>query len=211
MPWSGDISATWETLRRQIPEGLNFAASGQPYWNCDIGAFFVKRGEQWFWAGDFDGGAADLGYRELFLRWFQYAAFLPMMRAHGTDTPREIWQFGEPGEEVYDALEAFIRLRKSLVPYLYSTAGQVYFDGASMIRPLAFDFTDDPVALGIADQFLLGPSLMVCPVTEPHSTSWSSPVRTANSRSTRMKRTDGATKAVPAHGSACTGTMRSAH
>lgn len=167
VPWSGDISATWETLRRQIPEGLNFAASGQPYWNCDIGAFFVKRGEQWFWAGDFDGGAADLGYRELFLRWFQYAAFLPMMRAHGTDTPREIWQFGEPGEAVYDALEAFIRLRKALLPYLYSTAGQVYFDGASMIRPLAFDFTDDPAALGIADQFLLGPSLMVCPVTEP--------------------------------------------
>jgi alpha-D-xyloside xylohydrolase len=88
--WSGDIVATWETLHKQIAEGLNFCVTGSPYWTVDVGAFFVKhRPDLWFWRGDYDDGVADLGYRELFVRWFQYATFLPMLRAHGTDTPRE--------------------------------------------------------------------------------------------------------------------------
>ena len=95
--WSGDVAATWETLRRQIADGLSFCVTGLPYWTTDIGAFFVARKpDLWFWAGDFDDGVLDLGYRELYLRWFQYAAWLPMFRAHGTDTPREIWRFGDP-------------------------------------------------------------------------------------------------------------------
>lgn len=165
--WSGDVSASWETLRRQVPEGLNFVASGSPYWTCDVGGFFTKRGREWYLNGDFEAGTADLGYRELFLRWFQYGTFLPMLRSHGTHTPREIWHFGEPGEAVYDALVSFIELRKALVPYLYSLAAEVYFDGATMMRPLAFDFARDPEALRVADQFMLGPSLLVCPVTRP--------------------------------------------
>jgi len=97
--WSGDLAANWETLRRQIPAGLNFCVTGLPYWTLDIGAFFVKRKpELWFWCGDYDQCINDLGYRELYTRWFQYGAFLPMFRAHGTDTPREIWRFGNPGE-----------------------------------------------------------------------------------------------------------------
>ena len=96
--WSGDVTASWETLRRQVADGLNFCATGMPYWTTDVGGFFVgRRPELWFWAGDFDDGVADLGYRELYLRWFQYAAWLPMLRSHGTDTPREIWRFGGPG------------------------------------------------------------------------------------------------------------------
>ena len=103
--WSGDVSATWETLRRQIADGLNFCATGLPYWTTDVGGFFVaQRPDAWFWAGDFDAGVEDLGYRELFVRWFQYAAWLPMLRAHGTDTPRELWRFGEPGEPAFEAL-----------------------------------------------------------------------------------------------------------
>ena len=95
--WSGDTAARWDTLRRQIADGLNFCVTGMPYWTTDIGGFFVKsKPELWFWSGDYDDGVDDLGYRELFVRWFQYGAFLPMFRAHGTDTPREIWHFGEP-------------------------------------------------------------------------------------------------------------------
>ncbi len=70
--WSGDIYASWETLQKQIAAGLNFCASGLPYWTLDIGAFFVKKGEPWFWNGDYEDGLSDLGYRELFVRWFQY-------------------------------------------------------------------------------------------------------------------------------------------
>ena len=169
--WSGDITASWDTLRRQIPEGLSFCASGLPYWNCDIGGFFVASRDEWFWDGDFDAGVADAGYRELFLRWFQYGTFLPMMRVHGTDTPREIWHFGEPGTPVYDTLVRFIKLRKDLVPYLYSVAAAVHFEGYTMMRPLGFDFGDDPAALSVEDQFMLGPALLVCPVTAPDVTT----------------------------------------
>ncbi len=115
--WSGDTTARWETLRRQIADGLNFCATGMPYWTLDIGGFFVKhKPEMWFWSGDYNEGVADLGYRELFVRWFQFGAFLPMFRSHGTDTPREIWQFGEPGEPFYEALVDALHLRYRLLP-----------------------------------------------------------------------------------------------
>ena len=84
-----------------------------------------RKPELWFWCGDYDKGVDDLGYRELYVRWFQYGAFLPMFRAHGTDTPREIWRFGNPGELMYDTLVKYLRLRYRLIPYIYSLAGQV--------------------------------------------------------------------------------------
>jgi alpha-D-xyloside xylohydrolase len=165
--WSGDVAATWDTLRAQIPEGLNFCAAGLPYWTTDIGAFFVGRKAEWFWRGDYDSGVEDSGYRELFVRWFQYGAFLPMFRAHGTDTPREIWRFGKPGDREYDTLVAFLKLRKSLLPYFYSIAGAVSLEGYTMMRALAFDFGDDERALGVEDEFMLGPAFLACPVTKP--------------------------------------------
>ena len=166
--WSGDVSATWDTLRRQIADGLNFCATGMPYWTVDIGAFFVKNDPNlWFWNGDFDLGVEDMGYRELYVRWFQYAAFLPMFRAHGTDTPREIWRFGEPGDPMYEALVKFLRLRYRLMPYIYSLAGMVTHEDYTMLRALAFDFRADPATYDIADQFMFGPAFLVNPVTEP--------------------------------------------
>jgi len=166
--WSGDITATWETLRRQIPAGLNFCATGLPYWTLDIGAFFVKnRPDLWFWSGDYDQGVEDLGYRELFVRWFQFGAFLPMFRTHGTDTPREIWRFGEPGDVMYDTLVKYLRLRYRLLPYIYSLAGQVTHKDYTMLRALPFDFRHDPATYNISDQFMFGPALLVNPVTWP--------------------------------------------
>lgn len=91
--WSGDISASWKTLKQQIAAGVNFCASGLPYWTVDIGAFFVKRGIQWYWDGDYAAGTDDLGYRELFVRWYEWGCFLPIFRGHGTDVRRELWQF----------------------------------------------------------------------------------------------------------------------
>ena len=165
--WSGDTSASWQTLRRQIAAGLNFCASGLPYWTVDIGGFFVKRGDTWFWNGEYEDGCRDEGYRELYTRWYQFAAFLPMFRAHGTDTRREIWHYGDEGGAYYEAMKAANRLRYRLMPYLYSEAGHVWKDDKTLLRLLAFDFADDPNALDIADQFLFGQSLLVCPVTQP--------------------------------------------
>lgn len=166
--WSGDVSANWETLRRHVPEGLNFCATGESYWSTDIGGFFPNgNGEPWFFDGEFDRGVEDPGYREIFVRWAQYAAFLPMMRAHGTGTPREIWRFGEKGEPFYDAIAEAIRLRMRLVPYLYSLMAQTAAEGLPMLRVPALMYPDDPALLNCSSQMLLGDALLVCPVTHP--------------------------------------------
>ena len=166
--WSGDVSATWETLGRQIADGLNFSATGLPYWTSDAGGYFVaRRPDLWFWAGDYDAGVADLGYRELYVRWFQYEAWLPIMRSHGTDTPREIWRFGQPGDATYEALSAALRLRYRLLPYLYALGGWTTQQDYTMLRALPFDFRTDPRALDVADEFMLGPAFLVCPVYHP--------------------------------------------
>lgn len=178
--WAGDTAAKWETLRRHIPDGLNFCATGEPYWTVDIGAFFTggvkcwrkwsgneKDPGVWFWNGDYDGGCEDLGYRELYVRWFQYGAFLPMFRSHGTDTPREVWRFGEPGSIFYDTLVKFINLRYILMPYIYSLAGKVTLEDYTMMRALAFDFREDTNTYNTSDQYMFGPALLINPVTEP--------------------------------------------
>lgn len=165
--WSGDIDASWDTYKKQIATGLNFCASGLPYWTVDIGAFFVKRGVQWYWKGDYPTATQDLGYRELFTRWYQWACFLPVFRGHGTDCRRELWQFGDKGEMFYDAMVETNKLRYTLMPYIYSQAGRVWLEDVSMMKMLAFDFSEDEQALNIEDQYLFGESIMVCPVTEP--------------------------------------------
>lgn len=165
--WSGDITASWDTLRKQIAEGLNFCVTGAPAWTFDIGAFFVKNKEDlWFWQGDYPTGCEDMGYRELYLRWFQMGTFLPMMRSHGTDTPREVWRFGEKGDRIYDTLINFINLRYRLLPYIYSLAAWQTHRSYTMLRNLAFDFRNDKNVYNIADQFMFGPAMMVCPVTK---------------------------------------------
>lgn len=165
--WSGDIAANWKTLRNQIADGLNMSVTGIPYWTLDIGAFFVANKEQWFWDGDYEDGCDDLGYRELYVRWLQYGAFLPMFRSHGTDTPREVWRFGEPGTIFYDTLVKYIKLRYRLLPYIYSVAGWVTHEDYTMMRPLAFDFRNDLNTYDVKDQYMFGPSFLVNPVTDP--------------------------------------------
>jgi alpha-D-xyloside xylohydrolase len=169
--WSGDTTATWETLRKQIADGLNFTVTGNPRWTLDVGGFFVDRKEQWFWRGDYPRGCEDPAYRELYARWFQLGAFLPMFRSHGTDTPREVWSFGEPGEPVYDSLIKTLRLRYRLLPYIYSIAARETLHDYTMLRMLPFDFRHDPHVYEVKEQFMFGPALLVCPVTEPGATS----------------------------------------
>lgn len=166
--WSGDVTATWETLAKQIPAGLNFCVTGNPWWTTDIGGFFVDNHEDlWFWKGGYPEGCQDPGYTELYLRWFQFGAFLPMFRSHGTDTPREVWQFGAPGQPIYDALIKTLALRYALLPYLYSAAADVSLRSGTLMRPLAFDFPNQPRLQNICDEYLFGPAFLVCPITSP--------------------------------------------
>ena len=109
----------------------------------------------------------DYGYRELYVRWFEQGVFLPMFRSHGTDTPREVWNFGRPGEPFYDALVKNIELRYRLMPYIYSNAARIWTDDYTMMRSLLFDFAQDKRAAALGDEYMFGDSLLVCPVTEP--------------------------------------------
>ena len=165
--WSGDISANWTSLKNQIVAGLNLCASGMPYWTLDIGAFFVRKGIQWFWDGDYDKGYCDLGYVELFTRWFQYGCFLPIFRSHGTDFRRELWYFGQKEEIFYNTLIKFNQLRYRLMPYIYSMAAKVWKSDYTLLRMLAFDYPSDEIARATDNQYMFGESLMVCPVTRP--------------------------------------------
>jgi alpha-D-xyloside xylohydrolase len=155
--WSGDVVASWEALRNQISAGLNFSLCGIPYWNSDIGGFFL-------W--NFPLKLEDPNYRELYVRWLQFGALCPMMRSHGTDAPREIYQFGKKGDKIYDAIEKFINLRYILLPYIYSTSWDVTANQSTMMRALVMDFANDSQALDINDQYMFGKSILVCPVTE---------------------------------------------
>ena len=165
--WSGDTAASWDTFRQQLCASLNFAASGLPYWTTDIGAFFVKNGFFWYWKGDYDKTTKDLGYCELYTRWFQWAAFLPIFRAHGTDCHREMWQFENEEDRFYRALVRANERRYRFLPYIYSLAGTSWQNDGMIIKPLAFAFPKQELLWDISDQYLFGDSVMVCPVTEP--------------------------------------------
>lgn len=156
--WSGDVVSDWKVLRNQISGGLNFSLCGIPYWNGDIGGFFPS---------NYRGGVENVAYRELYVRWLQFGSFTPMMRSHGTDTPREIWNFGEKGSWEYNTIEKYINLRYRLLPYIYSTSWQVTSNSSSMMRALMMDFASDKKVLDINDEYLFGKSILVSPVTEP--------------------------------------------
>ncbi len=169
--WNGDTYASWESFRKQIPGGLNFMASGCPYWSVDVGSFFTNgdRFRRWFYIGEFPKGCNDPAYREYYTRMFQWGTFLPMLRSHGSDTPREIWRFGEPGTPFYDAILDMIHLRYKMLPYTYSLAAKVTNEQYTMARLLAFDFANDTEVLDIKDEYMFGPAFLVCPVTEPEA------------------------------------------
>jgi alpha-D-xyloside xylohydrolase len=155
--WSGDIGASWEVLRLQIPAGLNFTASGIPYWTTDVGGF-----------GRPEDQHESVAYHEVLTRWFEYGAFCPLFRIHGNNSETEIWKYGPQVESTF---QQYDRLRYRMLPYTYATAWRVTHDGYTMMRGLPLDYPDDPAVADVADEFLFGPSLLVSPVTQPGAKS----------------------------------------
>jgi alpha-D-xyloside xylohydrolase len=162
--WSGDIGSDWRVFHNQISGGLNLSLCGIPYWNTDIGGFF---------AGAFvkGGGANNIGFQELYVRWLQFGVFCPIMRSHGTDIPREIYQFGKPGYWAFDAIARYINLRYRLLPYNYSNAWSVTEEASTMMRALVMDFPYDKKVLHINDEYMFGKAFLVTPVTDSMYTS----------------------------------------
>jgi alpha-D-xyloside xylohydrolase len=149
--WSGDISANWITLQRQISAGLSFSMSGLPYWTTDIGGFFRP-----------DDQYASDAYHELLIRWFEYGTFCPIFRVHGYKSNAELWNYGPQVEHILTQYDA---LRYHLLPYIYSAAWGVTKNGETLMRALPLEFSTDPGAREVHDQFMFGPALLINPVT----------------------------------------------
>jgi alpha-glucosidase (family GH31 glycosyl hydrolase) len=144
--WSGDVSRSFGGLAVQIPIMLNMALSGMSYHSSDLGGFTG-------WASD-----------ELYIRWMEFGAFNPVMRAHGVDNQAtEPWGFGSQAEEI---ARDYISLRYRLLPYIYTLARENYETGIPMVRPLFFHDPHDPALADRDDAYLLGRDLLVAPVVE---------------------------------------------
>ena len=159
--WSGDIATTWYDLKTQIACGLNFCMSGIPYWTMDIGGFAVEprflgkvsKEDQEEW-------------RELQTRWFQFGTFCPLFRVHGQYPYREMFNIAPEDHPAYQSMLKYDQLRYRLMPYIYSLAGRVTQEDYTIMRALVMDFANDPAVRSIDDQFMFGPDIMVCPVTQ---------------------------------------------
>ncbi len=173
--WSSDISPNWDTLKRQVPTGINFVASGMPYWSTDIGGWqglpsrhipihppLLDPSDARDNVGNYDD------YPELYTRWFEYGAFQPNFRSHGTRPHNEVWSYGKQAEPI---LEKYLRLRYQLMPYIYSLGWQAHETGAPFMRGLFLDFPGDPNVADIGDEYMFGPALLVAPVTDQGATS----------------------------------------
>ena len=176
--WSGDVYSTWETLRTHIPIAVNTGLSGVPYWGTDIGGFVPTR--------EFTA--------ELYLRWFQFAAFCPLFRAHGRTWklrlpwgwntgdlgPKEITNYGEAADpdpsELHNArvepiCRKYLELRYRLMPYLYSAVRECCRTGMPIVRALWLHYAGDAAAAARGDEYLWGRDILVAPVTEKEATS----------------------------------------
>lgn len=163
--WSGDIVSRWDDLRDQISAGVNMSMSGLANWTFDIGGFAVEKRYE-------NQDPAHLAeWRELNLRWYQFGAFAPIFRSHGQLPYREIWNISPEGTPVYDSLVYYDRLRYTLLPYIYTLAGDTWHRDGTIMRGLAMDFPNDPKVRDINDQYLFGPAFLVNPVSEFKATS----------------------------------------
>ncbi len=173
--WSSDISPTWNTLQRQVPAGLDVTASGLPYWTDDVGGFWSLPAVHHPLHPPLIGPATarynvggDDDYPELYVRWFEYGVFMPILRTHGMRRFNTVWSYGTQATPI---LEKYLRLRYALIPYIYSLAYRTYKTGAPYMRALFMDFPNDPKAGELTNEFMFGPDLLVAPVTHQGQTS----------------------------------------
>ncbi len=166
--WSGDILSNFESLRDQLAGGLNIGIAGIPWWTTDTGGFF--------------GDVTAPGFSELLIRWFEFSVFSPVLRLHGDRGPHdipclssldygggfsptgrdnELWSYGE---ETYEILKKFLFLRLSMKDYLKEVFAEASAKGYPVMRPLFFEFPEDPRAWEISDEYMLGSRLLVAPV-----------------------------------------------
>jgi alpha-glucosidase len=143
--WTGDVETSWEGLRQTVATLISLGLSGIPFVGSDIGGFTGNPSA------------------ELYLRWFQMAAFTALFRTHSAIgvAEREPWVF----DELHTSLiRDFLRLRQRLLPYLYTLSWQASQTGWPLVRPLFWDNPQDQRLWCVEDTFLLGDALLVAPI-----------------------------------------------
>lgn len=177
LTWSGDIHSSFRAMREQLQAGLSMGMAGIPWWTCDLGGFI-------------GGDPTDEGFRELLARWFAWGCFLPVFRLHGERSPwetreitfkengrqvlssgaaNELWSFGERN---YEIMKPYLFIREKLRPYLRETFRHTSETGEPVMRPLFFDFPEDPQAWQCETAYMLGREILVSPVTAPGVETW---------------------------------------
>ena len=156
--WSGDVGNDWETFRRQITAGLGMQAAGIPWWTYDAGGFFRPMDQY-----------TNQDYIERMLRWIETSVYLPLMRVHGYMSNTEPWNYGEEAKAI---ITSCLKERERLLPYIKKCAERVSTEGYTMMRPLVFDFANDPEALKQKYEYMFGPELLISPVTEAGVSEW---------------------------------------
>ncbi len=167
--WSGDIHSSFRSLRDQLAAGLNVSLAGIPWWTTDIGGFH-------------GGNPDDPEFREVFVRWFQFGTFCPVMRLHGDREPHseplgtsgggicssgadnEVWSYGP---EVYEICKKYLEIRYRIKPYIEKLMREAHEKGTPVIRPLFYDFHEDKTAWQVEDQYMFGPDVLVAPILYP--------------------------------------------
>lgn len=175
--WSGDIASSWSSLRNQLAAGLNMGIAGIPWWTTDIGGFH-------------GGDPNDEQFREVFVRWFQWGTFCPVMRLHGDREPRqmpddlpvikgttacsgadnEVWSYGP---EVYEICKKYMFIREKLRDYTRGLMREAHEKGTPVMRPLFYEFPEDQKAWEVGEQYMYGDNYLCCPVLAPGTTKQS--------------------------------------
>lgn len=168
--WSGDVHSSFRALKEQVQAGISMGIAGIAWWATDIGGFL----------GGYPG---DKTFKELLIRWFQWAVFTPVLRMHGARQPFEkleeefrngVKQFtsGQPneiysyGEEIYGILLKYVLIRKSLEEYLTDLMQETHETGMPLMRALFLEYPEDPECWNVKDEYLFGRDILVAPVTE---------------------------------------------
>jgi alpha-D-xyloside xylohydrolase len=103
------------------------------------------------------------------LRWIETSVYLPLMRVHGYMSNTEPWNYGPEAQTI---ITNCLKERESMLPYIRHCAKRVAEEGYTIMRPLLFDFADDPEALKQKYEYMFGPTYLISPVTEPGVTEW---------------------------------------
>lgn len=164
--WSGDIPSTFGSMKNQLAAGLNMGIAGIPWWTTDIGGFY-------------GGDPTNPEFQELFIRWFQWGAFCPVMRLHGDREPRqpqygttggyfcasgadnEVWSYGP---EAFEICKKYLRLREEMRDYTRKLMEEAHTKGLPLMRAMFVEFPDDPVCWELEEQYMYGDKYLVAPI-----------------------------------------------